>query len=383
MTLLTKQSLSELLLPQSGPCLSLYQPTHRQHPENQADPIRFHNLVKELETSLLKAYSAAETWTLLKPFEALAKDQAFWNHALDGLAVLGCGPRFQVFRLPRTVAAFAVVADSFHLKPLWQFLQTVDRYQVLALSLDKVRLFEGDRDVLAEVELADGVPRTITAALGAELSEPHQTVASYGGVGGASNAMHHGHGAKAEEVKIDADRFFRAIDRAVLEHHSGPTELPLILAALPEHHQRFRSVSHNPFLQPEGIMVNPSVLTNEVLRTLAWKLMEPQFDARLAKLTDRFGQAQSAGRGSDNLSHIAEAAAAGRVATLFIEADRQIGGHLGEGNGKVTGAALSSPRVNDVLDDLGELVGKMGGDVVVLPTAKMPTRKGAAAIYRH
>lgn len=34
------------------PCLSLYQPTHRHHPENLQDPIRFRNLVKAMEASL-------------------------------------------------------------------------------------------------------------------------------------------------------------------------------------------------------------------------------------------------------------------------------------------------------------------------------------------
>ena len=194
--------------------------------------------------------------------------------------------------------------------------------------------------------------------------------------------MHHGHGGKASEVDIDADRFFRSIDRAVLEHHSRPTGLPLILAALPEHHHGFRGVSHNPFLLTEGITVDPNAVTNDALRTLAWQVVEPQYEARLAKLTNDFEQARATGRGSDNLSQIAAAAASGRVATLFIEADRQIAGHLDEGTGKVVGGALNNPRVGDMLDDLGELVGKMGGEVLVLPTARMPTRKGAAAIYR-
>lgn len=34
------------------PCLSLYHPTHRQHPENVQDPIRFRNLVKTMEEPL-------------------------------------------------------------------------------------------------------------------------------------------------------------------------------------------------------------------------------------------------------------------------------------------------------------------------------------------
>jgi len=379
---LTKESLTELLSPRP-PCLSLYQPTHRRHPENRQDPIRFRNLVKQLEASLLQAYPTSEARLLLKPFEALEHDHDFWNQTLDGLAVLGAPNLFRVFRLARPVTELVVVADGFHIKPLWQFLQSVDRYQVLGLSLDKIRLFEGDRDALEEVELADGVPRTITDALGEELTEPHQTVASYGGLGGANPAMHHGHGGKADEADIDADRFFRSIDRAVLEHHSRPTGLPLILAALPEHHHRFHEVSQNPHLLTKGITVNPDAVTNDALRSLAWQVVEPQYEARLAKLENDFVRARATGHGTDNLPQIAGAAASGRVATLLIEADREIVGHLDGVTGKVIGGALNNPRVDDLLDDLGELVGKMGGEVLVIPAARMPTRAGAAAIYRY
>jgi hypothetical protein len=228
-TLLTNQSLANLVADYQPPCLSLYQPSHRSHPENKQDPIRFRNLVKELETSLRQKYPGAETRLLLEPFEALAEDREFWNHTSDGLAVLG-GPRlFQVFQLQRPVAQLAVVADSFHTKPLRRFLQSVDRYQVLGLSLSKIQLFEGNRNAIDEIDLAPGVPRTINEALGDELTESHLNVHSSGGAGQASTSMHHGQGGKKDEVDIDMERFFRAIDRAVLEYYSRPSGLPLIL----------------------------------------------------------------------------------------------------------------------------------------------------------
>jgi hypothetical protein len=34
----------------------------------------------------------------------------------------------------------------------------------------------------------------------------------------------------------------------VLAHHSRPTGLPLLLAALPQYHHRFRNVTANPML---------------------------------------------------------------------------------------------------------------------------------------
>ena len=382
-TLLTIESLSELASGHQSPCLSLYQPTHRHGPENQQDPIRFSHLVKELETSLRQKYPAVETPLLVEPFEELARDHAFWNHTLDGLAVLGRPSLFRVFQLQRPVVELAVVAGSFHTKPLRRFLQSVGRYQVLGLSLEKIQLFEGNRYTLDEIDPAPEVPRTISEALGAELTEPHQTVASYGGVGGDSTPMHHSHGGKKDDADVDAERFFRAVDHAVIEHHSRPSGLPLILAALPEHHHLFHRVSHNRFLMAEGLTINPDVLSVDELRERAWQVVEPQYQARLAALADEFAVAKSNGLGSDDLPQVAQAAAAGRVATLLIEADRRITGRLDGSTGRVEVADLSPPQVDDLLDDLCELVGKMGGRVMVMPAEQMPGRTGLAATYRY
>ena len=382
--LLTMEALAELAAVRQPPCLSLYQPTHRHRPENKQDPIRFRNLVKELEASLRQTYTDVETRLLLEPFEALAHDHAFWEHTLDGLAVMG-GPSalFRVFRLQRPVAELAVVAHSFHTKPLRRFLQSTGRYQLLGMSLDKIQLFEGNRDALDEIDTAPGVPRTMTEALGGELTDSHQTVASYGGVGQGTSPMRHADGGRRDEVQIDAERFFRAVDRAVLEHHSRPTGLPLILAALPEHHHLFHQVSHNPFLMAEGLTINPDALTVDELRQRAWQVVEPQYQARLETLAHEFAEAKSQGLGSDDLAQVAESAAAGRVATLLIESDRLIGGQIEASTGRVEGADLSKPEVDDVLDDLGELVGKMRGLVLVVPPERMPARTGLAAIYRY
>jgi len=382
-TLLTIESLADLASGHQPPCLSLYQPTYRHGPENQQDPIQFRHLVKELETSLRQKYPAVETPLLVEPFEELARDHAFWNHTLDGLAVLGGPSLFRVFQLQRPVVEVAVVADSFHTKPLRRFLQSVGRYQVLGLSLQKIQLFEGNRDKLDEIDPAPEVPRTITEALGAELTEPHQTVASYGGVGGDSTPMHHSQGGKKDDADVDAERFFRAVDRAVIEHHSRPSGLPLILAALPEHHHLFHRVSHNRFLMAEGLTINPDVLPVDELRERAWQVVEPQYQARLAALADEFAVAKSNGLGSDDLPQVAQAAAAGRVATLLIEADRRIAGRLDGSTGRVEVADLSHPQVDDLLDDLCELVGKMGGRVMVMPAEQMPGRTGLAATYRY
>ena len=45
-------------------------------------------------------------------------------------------------------------------------------------------------------------------------------------------------------------------------------------------------------------------------------------------------------------------------------------------------ADLADPEVDDLLDDLGEIVLRIKGEVIVLPAEGMPSESGVAAIYR-
>jgi hypothetical protein len=373
----------ELLSVNARVCISLYMPTHRTHPDNLQDPILFKNLVKKLEQSLLQQYSASEATILLKPFVELANNVEFWKHTLDGLAVLCAAGTFKTIGLPVSTEELTVVADSFHTKPLRKYLQSVERYNVLGLSLHDYHIYEGNRHSLTELVLAPGIPKNIKEALGDELTDKHSTVASYGGVGGESSNMHHGHGGKADEVDIDAERFFRFVAKTINDHYSGPSGLPLILAALPEHHHLFHKVSNILSLLPAGIDVNPeSVETGELVKR-AWKVMEPYYNGIIDKACDVYQQAKSKGTGSDIISDVAAAATAGKVDTLMIEADRQIPGKIINDTGSIEKDDLENPEMDDLLDDLGELVTKMGGKVMVIPHEKMPTRTGIACVFRY
>lgn len=379
--------LSQLLADYQPPCLSLYQPTHRHHPDNRQDLIRYRNLVRELEDSLHRKYPARDVSSLMKEFEELASDDEFWNHRTDGLAILAAAGEFQVFELQRAVPELVVVADSFHLKPLIRIVQSADRYQILCLNRHAARLYEGNRDTLDPVDLTN-LPATITEALGEELTEPHQTVASYGKVrsmpGGSrgQQAMHHGHGAKKDEVDIDIERFFRVIDRGILEHHSRPSGLPLMLAALAEHHGPFRAISQNPHLLPDGITTNPDALSVDQLRVEAWRKIEPIYLDRLARLVDAYQVAKSRRLGSDDVLEVAVAASAGRIDTLLVEADRQVPGRMQPETGEIEFGDLADPDTDDVLDDVAELTLRMKGRVVVVPGERMPSTTGLAATYR-
>lgn len=380
---ITSDQLSRLWSAHQPPCISLYQPTHRQHPENQQDPIRYRNLLGEMETSLREKYPTREVRAMLEKFQALARDNVFWNHRTDGLAILSSPEMFEIFELQRPVRELVVVADSFHTKPLLRIVQSADRYQILCLTRSEASLYEGNRDSLEPVELTN-VPSTMAETRGDERSPSTQMVGSYGArTGGGGMAIHHEHGSLVDLVESDIVRFFRAVDRGILEHHSRPSGLPLLLAALPESQDSFRQISHNPFLMVDGIARNPEALSLDQLRSLAWETVEPFYLARLQTLKENFLTARSRQAGSADLSDIAKAAVAGRVGSLLVEADREIPGRLDRTTGAIHFAPLESPEVDDLIDDVMEVVLRMGGEAVVVPAERMPTDTGLAATFRH
>ena len=367
-----------LLRNEETPCLSLYQPTHRKHPDNVQDPIRFRNLVKEMEASLRLKYPKREVAPLLEPFEALANNEAFWNHAADGLAVLSAPGMFRAYRLQRPVLELVVVADSFHTTPLMRITQSADRYQILGLSRNSFTLYEGNRDSLQQVPAWGEAAQTSDAMLNKDADSREGAHRSYGPSG---DSAWHGTDVKQAAGDRDIEQFFRAVDEAVMQRHGQSGGMGLILAALPEHHNLFRSVSKNPLLLKEAIDVNPDAMPLDTLRERAWELIQPYYLERLTGLLDAYGAAAAKDQGSDALANIAKAAVAGRVATLLIEADKMVPGKI-DATGKVSPGQLGDPEVDDLLDDLGELVLKAGGDVVIVPTERMPTATGAAAVYR-
>jgi hypothetical protein len=348
--------LARTLNASESPCVSIFQRTHRRHPDNAQDAIRFKNLIKEVEDSLNQKYAVREVRALMEPLQKLQENAAFWNHTLDGLAVLASPARFNVFKLARQVPDFAVVADSFHVKPLVRYVQSADRFHVLALAEDKVALFEGNRYALDPAD----VPEMTGAIRPPAPSDP-----------------------RAEKVRGEGIAgYYRIVDGAVNEHVSKPAGVPLVLAALAENAAAFRGVSKNQHLLADTIVGDPFAIDANALRERAWKIIEAHYIARLEKLSQDFGTASSRQQGTSDLSDAAKAAVAGRIGLLLIDADQVQPGRIDAATGAIQPADLSNPKVDDKLDDLAEIVLKAGGAVICVPSERMPTKTGLAAIYR-
>ncbi len=256
-----------LLADHDSPCISLYQPTHRTFPDRKQDPIRFGNLLKEVEASLARQFADRDIDALLRPFRALEENASFWSHTLDGIVVFGASGLFKVYNLQRTVREKVIVADSFHTKPLVRILQSADRFHVLGVNREEAILFEGNRYALDPVALPEDFPDTQEAALG-DRDDPQRLERAHGPER-AELTSHHGMNVRQDFREKNTKHFFRAVDKAMIETYSRPSGMPLVLAALPEHHNMFRKVRDNPTLMADAIPVDPSGVSADDLRARA------------------------------------------------------------------------------------------------------------------
>jgi len=371
----------DMISKEEGPLISLYQPTHRSSPANKQDPIVFKNLLRTIENSLKQKINDDSINSIMKPFYELMEDRNFWNNASDGIAILASQNRCIVYNLNNPVKAFAVVANSFHIKPLLQAFQSIENYQLLGLSRKNFTLYQGNRYGFSEIKIDPDTPRTVQDVLGDQLSNSYLSHGSYSGTGGST--MYHGHGAVQEEIDKDTEKYFRYVDSFVFENYSKPSSLPLILVSLKEYHSEFKKLSNNPYLLKEGINKSIESLELDEIQTKARVIIDAINLEKKQKLADSYAKAEAESLGSSDLLQVAKAAYESRVKTILIEEDRIVPGKIDNKTGGIKFGDIDSPDYEDVLNDLAELVLLNRGAVIVLEKDEMPSTTGIAAIYRY
>lgn len=369
------EDLQALLAPSERPCVSIYLPTHRRDPERRQDPTRYRALVGQVESRLAAGSASRDTKRLLEPLHALGQDP-HWEHPLDGLAVFVSPALSAAFRMPLSVPERAVVADTFHVKPLIRFLHANRRYFALALSQNAVSLYEGSSFGAGTVELR-GLPKNFRDALGVPDFDR-----VFSGHGGLPGMVFHGRGPGKEETKETLLKYFRTVDRGLREYLRDE-RAPLVLAAVKYYHPMYRGVNTYPHLLPEGLEGNYERVNGDQIHEAAWPIVSGAFGRQVGEWVQRYRSMVGTGLASDRLEEIAPAAIGGRVRCMLAAEGETVWGMLDRATGAVTyHERQKGTEDDDLLDDLCEESLKRGAEVYVIPRASMPTESPIAAVYR-
>ena len=378
--LVGQRDLSHLAEAHDQHCVSIYLPTYSAGAESIQNAIRFKNLLAQARRELGSlGMGTREIDDLLAGAMALHDDHDYWATMGNGLAVFINGDQMRTYRLPVSVVEIAVVTERFHLKPLIPALATGDTFSVLALSLNEVRLLQGNRFEISEVSLRE-IPPSLKDALRFDDREPQlQSHAANRTGRGGTIAVFHGQGAGKDVSTVDLERFLMAVDAGFRDIVGGaPT--PLVLAGVNDVVAHFRKVSRYNDIVDGSIKGNPEHMTLDDLHTQAWPLVEPALNApqhaAQAAIIDRSVPTL------DSLSAIVVAASDGRVDSLFVPIAMQKWGSFDPVDRSVNVHDARSPGDRDLLDFAAVATLTHGGNVFVVAESELPGDTLVAATLR-
>jgi hypothetical protein len=333
MDLFNKERLSALAHTEADPCISLFMPTVRFEAEQEQNTIRYKNLLSHARDDLrAREMSDGRIEEILQPARERLDDTAFWRSLSEGLAVFITPGGTNFYRLPLNFEELVVVNDTFHLTPLFPLIASNNRYYVLALSQNEVKLYQGTHFAISEVKTAE-IPTSITETLA--FDDPERNVQNHTAsrAGKRSDAAFHGHGSDQDDAAArphaDLKRFFDQIDDGVRDT-LGDEAAPLVLAGVKYYLPIYREANKYGGLVEDQIAPgNPEHLEAKELHANTWELVEPIFHEAQAQSMDNFRQELGHGEGlaSEDLNEIVPASVFSRVNDLFVPIGEHRWGH--------------------------------------------------------
>jgi hypothetical protein len=384
MNLLTIDDLRRLVEEQNEPCISLYMPTIRAGRDIRQNPIRFKNLLKEAEEQLLQSgHRRSEAKSLLDPAYELLNNEIFWQRQSDGFAMFLSGEITRHYRLPLEFESLATTAECFFIKPLLPLFMRNGRFFVLALSQNSVRLLEGTRYSVDELDLGD-TPKSLSEAL--QWDDPESQLQHHASEGpstfGGKQATFHGHGVGHDDQKNNILRFFQIVDKGLMELLADE-DAPLVLAGVDYLLPIFRQASKYEHIMEESIDGNPELQKPEELHQKAWKIVEPQFkkDEEDASLLFQQNKAKD-GQATGDIRKIVPSAFFGQVDQLFVIEKEYIWGSFNPETNEVEFHERPGPESQDLLDLAAAHTIINGGKVFTVAPEAVPSGERVAALLR-
>lgn len=315
--MLSNDQLQELLQHEAAdtlPRISIYVKTHQRHPDNEGDPIRYKNLVADVEKELEAHYPRRDWEETLTSLYALQNEKTeIWNQTKSGLAVFAVGDFLRIIHLEYEPDSKCVVASYFHLLPLFAYLESRKRVLLVDLSKDRVQFYEASRYTYSAYD-TDNIKTAFPELFDDFDHDSGQNVGSYGGL----DPSFHGHRAKPEEVEKDREKYFRYLDRALTEEHKA-LKHSVLLAGTTENIAAFRQIAKGDFYLETTIDQPFDSIADDEKQTRVVEALEPSKKEDIARIANRVGSAISSDKTETNEEKLLTAAKEGRLGELVID----------------------------------------------------------------
>ncbi len=319
---------------------------------------------------------------LLAPARDLQENVLAWQYMSDGLAMFLRPDGQRTFRVPAPMPELAAVGNRTVMGPMLRLFAGDERFLLLALSQREIRLMEGSRNTVEQVQLTD-VPTSVADAVDPQEPRSDTMTRAAASAGRAGPAVFYGHGAGDRHLKKDeVVRFLRQVSSGLRDVLAGETA-PLVLFGLEPLVVTYREVNGYEHLLDEAVVHSSDQLSIGQLHERAWPLVERRLRDARGQVIERFHGLQGTSLVSSDLTTVAEAAADGRVETLFVQADPWCWEQVA-GNDPAIVELGSDPRYAEFeqVDAAAVATLKNGGRVYATSQTVVPDRQ-VAAIFRY
>jgi hypothetical protein len=380
MDILTRAELEQLMRKEQQWCVSIYMPTHSTGTEAQQDPIRLKNLLGEAEKRLSdQGIGRRDVQKMLEPASNFLQDSYFWQHQSDGLAIFLSSNRVRRYRLPLNFEELVVVEDHFHIKPLLPLFTGDGQFYILALSQNEIRLLNGTRDSVSEVDIGQ-VGGSLAEALP---SGDYQAILQHH-TSSSGSVTFHGQGGGNASAKNELLRYFRLVSDGLTEFLQED-RAPLVLAGVEYLLPIYKEANTYSNLIDTVIKGNPDLLRANELHKSAWNILEHHFQAAQEEAVAQYQQlaGQTSERAIDTLEKIVPAAYRGQVETLLVAAGMQQWGVFNPATSEIEIHDQMKTGDEHLLDLAAVQTYLKGGIVYTMEPEKVPGRTSAAAVLRY
>lgn len=307
----------------------------------------------------------AELETIGQELAALDHNTDFWSSSARSVAVFSSPEITRAFRLRNELPAHVATGDRFDLGPLLRATTFGHSGYILALTQGNVRLLALNADD-SSVELPlPNLPDDLGRALETADNEGKADMPRADGALGP---------------KVELRRYCSRVQEAVLDV-IGTSGLPLVLAAASDLQPAYYDVSTYRRLLSTSIDANPSSLTTDDLEVRGRSILADSHDAELASWRSSFGNKQSNGLASSQLSDVAHAATAGLIDTLLFDLTSVDEGSIDE-YGALKFASEPGPSTYGLVDEIAARVLRTGGTVKAVRSDDLPDDSPVAATFR-
>lgn len=349
----TRAEIDRLLATTSGPCVSIYLPTHRVTQETDRDRLVLRDLARQAVDRLTAAGTSDDDVSAIEEHlvHLVEEDDEFWINMAASLAIFASPTRFETHRLPNALNAAVEVSDRFHITPLLRAVTFPQAAWILAVSQGSARLLElGPEGAPVDVPV-EGMPRDAWSSSGNKIHRARETA------------------------------YARRVDTALRSVLTG-SSLPLILAASQPMAALFRSVNTYPHLVDEREHGNPQDTTDAELGDAARTILDAVYTDQLETLAAEFDQRRSQGRTAVDISDLARLSTLGAVDTVMVDIDASAPGTIDD-NGAVTFGDEDDPSDYDLIDEIARRVLLNGGRVLALRAGDIPDGGPVAGMLRY